>query len=94
MTEVFKENELKLIQVYLVSKGNEVNVLYDHDVPGEFRVDIDIRLTAHFHQNSDIHHESFKSSVEDILDRCGKKKMMMCLRSLCDEYPDDKLSNE
>ena len=94
MTEVFKENEFNLIRVYLMSKGNEVDILYDHDVAGEFKVDINTRLTVHFHENSDFHLEFFKSSVEDIMERYGKEKMLMYLLSLCDEYPNDKFSNE
>ena len=77
-----------------MSKGHEVDVLYDHNVSGEFRVDIDKRLTVHFHDDSDYHFESFNRNIEDIMDRYGKEKVLMYLLSLCDKYPSDRLSNE
>lgn len=91
MTEVFKENELNLIRVYLMSKGNEVDVLFDHDAPGEFKVDIDTRLTVHFNEKSEFQLDYFLCGVEE---RNGKEKVLTYLLSLCDEYPNDKLSNE
>ena len=95
MTEVFKENELNLIKVYLMAKGVKVvDTVYDHNVYGEFRVDIDTRLTVHFHKDSKYHFESFCVNIKDIMNHYGKEKVLMYLLSLCDEYPSDRLSND
>ena len=92
MTQVFRVNELNLIRVYLMSKGNEVDVFYNHDVPGEFCVDTGDKLTANFHWDTYFHFDSFKNGIEDIMERYGKEKMIMYLLSQCDENPSDKLS--
>ena len=78
MTEVFRENELNLMRVYLMSKGVKVvDTVYDHEKPNELRVDIDERLTVHFHQDSEYHFESFYVNIEDIMERYGKEKVLM-----------------
>ena len=95
MTEVLKENELNLMRVHLMSKGVKVvDTVYDHETPNEFRVDINERLTVHFHHDSEYHFESFCVNIVDIMDHYGKDKVLMYLLSLCDEYPSDRLSNE